>query len=153
MKRIFRKPHVYWTIGIFLFYIALNLILSGFYKTLALIFVYASTVNWFKLSISVSLALIIGMLVSVNAVYLYIKNKERKVCLEAGSIAGIGTIGGLATGFCPLCITGLIPLMLGIFGVSFSFATLPFGGIEIQILAVLMLLLSLKLLTNKKSIK
>ena len=149
MKIVFRKPYIYWTIGIFFLYVILNLILSGFYKTLKLILIYASTVDWFKLFISVSLSLIIGMLIAVNAVYLYIRHNERKICLESRSITGIRAIGGLATGFCPLCVTGLFPLMLGFFGVSFSFATLPFGGIEIQALAVLMLLFSLRLLLKQ----
>lgn len=141
MKRVFRKPYVYWTIGIFVLYLILNVLISGFYNTLPLILIYFKTVNWLKLGISLILTLVIGFLVSINAVLIYIKYRERKRCKGVG-VASAGTIGGLVVGVCPLCITGIVPLVLGLIGVSFSFASLPFGGIEIQILIALILFLS-----------
>ena len=150
MKRIFKKPYLYFTIGIFLLYLLINLLISGFYDTIPLIITYANTINWFKLSISIILSLTIGFLVAINSVYAYIKYKERKQCIEGGTIAGLGTLGGLVTGFCPLCITGLFPLIFGFFGVSFSLASLPFQGIEIQLAIVILLLISLKMLINSE---
>ncbi|MEM3113347.1 MAG: hypothetical protein QXI33_02900 [Candidatus Pacearchaeota archaeon] len=88
----------------------------------------------------------IALLVSLNAISFYIKYKERKnfeKCKKAGFVGGVGTIGGLITGVCPLCVTGLIPLILSFLGLSFSFATLPFQGIEVQILVVIILSISL----------
>ena len=150
MKKIFKKPYLYWGIGIFIFYEVLNFIASGFYNTIKLIFIYASNINWLEIIISVSLSLIIGALVAINGVFVYIKYKERKKCKESGLVAGFGTATGLATGFCPLCITGIFPIILGLLGFSFSFASLPFKGIEIQVLAVLILLTSLWMLNRKK---
>lgn len=139
----FKKPYLSATIIIFVFYLALTVLFSGFYNTIPLIIAYAGSVSWFKLSISIILSLIIGLLVSINAVNLYVKYKEKKQCKEAGTVATIGTIGGLVVGICPLCVTGLFPIILGLAGISFSFASLPFQGIEIQIFIAIILGISL----------
>ena len=149
MQRIFKKPYLYFTIGIFLLYLLINLLISGFYNTIPLIIAYANNVNWFKLSISIILSLSIGILIAINCIYIYIKYKERKQCIKGGAITGLGTIGGLVTGFCPLCVTGLFPILFGFFGVSFSLASLPFQGIEIQLAIVILLLISLKTLNDR----
>lgn len=148
MKEIFKKPYVFWFLGIFVFYLVLNVLVSGFYNTFPLIIIYAKTVNWLKLGISVTLTLVIGFLVALNGILVYIKYKERKKCKGAG-IAGVGTIGGLIVGVCPLCITGLFPLIASFIGISFSFASLPFQGIEIQLLVVLILFVSYKEISKK----
>jgi len=149
MKRVFQKPYIYYVIGIFFAYLALNFVISGFYKTIPLIAAYASTVNWTKLILSLLLSIVIGILISVNAVYVYIRHKERKNCLQGSVIAGAGTLGGLAVGICPLCVVGLFPLIFGTLGVSLSFASLPFQGIEVQVLTILVLMFSLTLLSKK----
>ena len=146
MKLAFKKSYILWIIIIFLVYILINFLISGFYDTIPLIIAYANTINWFKLIISLILSLTIGILVAINGVYVYIKYKERKECAGGGTIAGLGTVGGLITGFCPLCITGLFPLIFGLFGVSFSLASLPFQGIEVQLTVVVLLFISLKML-------
>ena len=143
MKILLKNPYIYFVILIFLIYISLNIILSGFYNTIPLILVYAKTLNWFKLGISLFLTLTIGVLIAFNSVLIYVKYKERKKCKRELSLSSAGAIGGLVTGVCPLCVTGLIPLILGFIGVSFSFASLPLQGIEIQILVVIILLASL----------
>ncbi|MEK6897080.1 MAG: hypothetical protein AABW93_00970 [Nanoarchaeota archaeon] len=149
MKRIFQRPYIYWFLGIFLLYLVLNIFISGFNDTIPLIIVYASTINWVKLGISLVLTLAIGFLVALNAVYIHILYKERKACKEGKVFAGAGTVGGLIVGVCPLCVTGFIPLVFGLFGVGFSFASLPFQGIEIQILVVMVLLAGFWILKNK----
>ena len=78
MKEIFKKPYIYWFFGLFFLYLFVNIIISGFYKTLPLIVIYFSTVNWIKLGISLILTLVIGFLVSINGILIYIKYKERK---------------------------------------------------------------------------
>ena len=149
MKILLKKPYIYFIILIFLIYLILNIFVSGFYNTIPLIIAYANNINWFKLGVSIILSLITGALIAINSVHIYIKYKERKQCVKEGAITGLGTIGGLATGFCPLCITGLFPILFGFFGISFSLASLPFQGIEIQIIVVLVLLTSL-IAMNKK---
>ncbi|MBS3080254.1 hypothetical protein J4221_02175 [Candidatus Pacearchaeota archaeon] len=141
--KVFKKPYVFWFFGILIFYLILNVIISGFYDTIPLIVKYARTVNWLKLGFSLLLTLVIGLLVASNSILAYIKYKERKKCNNEITLSGIGTLGGLATGICPLCVTGIFPLLLSLIGISFSFASLPFQGIEIQILITLILLVSL----------
>ncbi len=138
-KIFFKKPYLTGFLLVFILYLAFSVILSGFYNTISLIVKYASTVNWFKLGLSLLLTLIIGFFVAANSVLVYHKWRERRHCREGTVLAGAGTVGGLIVGVCPLCLTGLIPLLLGFFGVSFSFASLPFQGIEIQVIVIVLL--------------
>ncbi len=146
MTQIFKKPYIYWIFIIFVIYLALNIIFSGFYNTIKLIIVYSNTVDWLKLGISIILTLAIGILVAINAVTAYVKYKERQKCREGVTAAGIGTLGGFIVGVCPLCVTGLFPLIFSALGLGFSFASLPFGGIEIQVLVIIILGISLWML-------
>src|SRR3989344_3156911 len=147
--KILNKPYIFWIIGIFAVYILLNILLSGFFKTLILIMQYASGINWMKLSISIILTIIIGVLVAINSVLAYLRYKEKRQCREATTVATIGTLGGLVTGVCPLCVSGFFPLIFSALGISSSLASLPFGGIEIQLLVVAILALNLFLLKKK----
>ena len=148
LKIIFKKPYLIYMIIIFFIYIFLAILLSGFYNTIPLIIAYANTLNWFKLGISIFLSILIGIFVSINAVFAYVKYKQRKSCKEGKTLAGIGTFAGLATGICPLCVSGFFPLVLGLLGVSFSFASLPLGGIEVQVFSLIVLIISLYYLKN-----
>ncbi|MEK6842396.1 MAG: hypothetical protein AABX84_01155, partial [Nanoarchaeota archaeon] len=85
MNKIFKKPYIYWTAGVFILYLLLLIFISGFYNTLPLIIVYAGTLNWFKLSLSMGLSLLIGFLVAITSVFSYIKYKERKQCKEGAT--------------------------------------------------------------------
>ena len=149
MKEVFRKPFVYWFIGIFILYVLLNIFLSGFYETIPLILLYANTVNWLKLGVSLTLTLITGLLVALVSVLAFIRYKERKQCKEGVALASAGGIGGLAVGVCPLCVTGIFPLLLSFFGISFSFGSLPFQGIEVQLIVILILSASLYILNHR----
>lgn len=137
---------------IFITYLILATVLSGFYSTVPLLFVYARTVNWLTLSFSLILTLITAWLVAVNAVHIYERYKERKNCTKQASATAIAASGGLAAGICPLCVTGLFPIILGFFGISFSFAILPFNGIEVQLLVVALLLGTLHFSRKQKSL-
>lgn len=140
MKRVFQKPYSIWFFGIFFVYLILNILFSGFYNTVPLILQYAATVDWASLLFSVLLALAIGFFVAVNSILLFIRHRQRKECAGAATITGVGTVGGFITGVCPLCITGLFPLLFSFFGISFSLGSLPFSGIEVQVLTLLLLL-------------
>ena len=148
ISKLFRKPYLLWIVIIFILYILLNLVLSGFYNTIPLIIIYAKTIDWIKLGFSLLLSLSIGILVSMTMVLTYIKYKERKQCKEGALLSGTGSISGLVAGICPLCITGIFPFLLSFLGISFSFASLPFQGIEIQMGAVLILIISLYFLAK-----
>ena len=139
-----KKQKITAFILIFLVYLSLVVLISGFYRNVPLIIIYASTVSWFKLGFSIALSLAIAVFVSLNSIRVYEKYKERKKCLRETLTGGIGAVGGLAVGVCPLCITGVLPLILSAVGISFSFASLPFQGIEIQILVLAILIFSYK---------
>lgn len=146
LSNVFKRPYVFYFVIIFFSYIILNLFLSGFYNTIPLIIIYAQTVNWIKLGFSIFLSLTTGFLVAVLSVLLFVRYKERKNCSKSGFFAGVGSVGGLAVGVCPLCVAGVFPLVLGVLGISFTFASLPFQGIEVQLLVTVFLLLGLFLL-------
>lgn len=148
MRQIFKAPYIYWFLGIFIFYLVLNILISGFYNAIPLILAYFSTVNWVKLGISLFLTFIIGFLVSLNGVLIYIKYRQRKECKGIGT-ASVAAAGGLIVGVCPLCVTGIFPLILGLIGISFSFGSLPFQGIEVQALVALVLFVSYKQISKK----
>ena len=142
MKNIFQKPYLFWTLSLFFSYLALSIFLSGFYITIQYIPYYIKQINWLELSVSIVFTLVIAALVAFNSVYAFIKFKERKSAKITG-LSCAGTVLGLTTGVCPACVTGLFPLILGFFGITFSWATLPFHGLEIQLLTILMLSCSL----------
>ena len=144
MKKLFKTPYVYWFAGIFILYLIINLLISGFYETIPLIIANAKTISWFKLSISLALSFAIGFFVAVNSIYIYMIYNQRKTCKIGATTTSLGTLGGLITGFCPVCITGLFPLIFSFLGVSFSLASLPFQGIEIQLVVLILLIISYK---------
>ena len=150
MREIFRRPYVYWIIGIFFVYMIANVLLSQFYDTARYIPYYVETVKWTELLISAAFALVIGTLISINSVLAYLRYLDHKKIGTQGGVTCVATIGGFATGICPACIPSVFPLIFGAFGITFSWISLPFRGIEIQILIIVLLLGSLYLMKGKK---
>ncbi len=152
MRDIFRRPYIYWFIGIFLFYIALNMYVSDFYYTIPLLIKYASVVDK-KIAVSLVLSLAIGFFVATNSLLVYLKFKERRKCHKESFVATVGAIGGMMVGVCPICVGGLFPILLGFLGVSFSFASMPLKGLEFQVAILIILLISFRMLTRKRKNK
>ena len=146
MSYFFNRKNIFWITVIFLLYLFLNIWLSGFYKTLPLIIIYANTVNWWKLSFSLLFTLIISVLVALNVVSLFVHYRERQACKKESFFASVGSVSGLAVGVCPLCVTGVFPLILSALGISFTFGSLPFQGLEIQAIIIVLLCVSLWML-------
>lgn len=142
IKGIFRKPQIYYFIAIFIVYILANVLISGFYKNIPLVIYYAKTVNWIKLGASILLSLAIGFFVAMNSLLVYINYQKRKSCRKETTTTAVATVGGLITGVCPICITGVLPLIAALFGVTISFVSLPFQGIEIQFIILIVLIFS-----------
>ncbi len=149
MKRVFTKNYVYWFILIFISYIFLAILLSQFYLNFRYIPYYASTIKWSWFLISVLFTLIIGFLVALNSIYAYVKYKEHKEFKKEAALSCAGTIGGLSTGVCPSCVASLFPLLLDGFGISFSYASLPFKGLEVQVIVIIILGISLYFLHRR----
>jgi len=152
IKQVFKKPYLYFFILIFLVYLTLNVIISQFYITIQYIPRYLATLNWTELILSILFSLTIGFLISLNSVLVYIKYKERKRVKKQTFLVSLGTIGGLATGVCSACVAGLFPLLFSIFGISFSFLSLPFKGMEIQLIVILILIANLYFLNKEKKV-
>jgi hypothetical protein len=143
MKRVWQRPYIYWVIGIFLLYLGINIYLSDFYELIRFMPFYLDQIHWVKLILGVVFSLAISSLVAINAVYGYIRYKEHKKIPKAEIVTCVGAIGGLATGVCSVCIVSVFPFILGLFGITFSWISLPFQGLEIQALIIVLLSLSL----------
>jgi len=139
MYFLFKKPYLYILIFIVLLYSVLLYFLSDFDTTFRTALLYSETVNWYKLGFSIFLSLVIAVLIGVNSCYLYRNYLLKKSCKDESTLVGAGVIGGIAVGICPLCVGGLFPIVLSLFGISFSFGSLPFQGLEVQVLVILLL--------------
>lgn len=152
MKRVFRKPFIYWMLGIFFVYLTINIIVSQFYITVQYVPYYLDQLNWFELVGSFVLAVAIASLISVNSVFGFIKYQERKAFAKGSTAATCaGTVAGLSTGVCAACVSGVFPTVLGVLGVSFSWAALPLGGVEVQLATAAVLATSLYFLNRRKA--
>lgn len=138
MLQVFEKPNVYWTLGVFLGYLILNVIISEFYITLWYIPAYLDTLHWGELVLSAFLTLAIAALVAISSVYSYIRYQERKT-LGGATATCVSSVVGLSTGVCAACVGSVFPSLLGLFGVTLSFASLPFRGMEVQIATIVVL--------------
>lgn len=74
---------------------------------------------------------------------------KRKKNIQATALAGAGTVGGLATGVCSACVASVFPFFFGIFGITISFAALPFQGLEVQLTLILLLIGNLYYMQRK----
>ena len=149
MRRLVRFPALAWVLGIFLFYELVNIVTTGFHTTLYYAYLYRAQVNWWELGFSSFLALVIGALVALTSVTAYLRYQERKRCQEGTVLAGIGAVGGLVTGFCPICTVSVVGLLFSSLGIGFSLGSLPFQGIEVQLLTIVLLSVSLWLLERR----
>ena len=150
IKEVFKKPYIYFFILILIVYLTLNILISQFYVTLRYIPRYIDTINWFELTLSILFTLVIAFLVSLTILLSYIKYKQRQKIKKGVAIAALGTTSGFAAGVCTACVAGVFPFIFSLFGISFSWLSLPFKGLEFQLLVIILLLTSLHLL-NKRS--
>jgi len=150
IKEVFKKPYIYFFILILIVYLTLNILISQFYVTLRYIPKYIDTINWFELTLSILFTLVIAFLVSLTILLSYIKYKQRQKIKKGVAIAALGTTSGFAAGVCTACVAGVFPFIFSLFGISFSWLSLPFKGLEFQLLVIILLLTSLHLL-NKRS--
>ncbi len=139
MKFLLQKPYKYITILGFIVYFSLAVWLSDFITIFSVALEYAQTTSWFKLITSLVLSIIIAVLVSINLSYAYYHYALRKSCKKGATVASAGAVGGLFVGVCPVCVGGLLQVVLSILGISFSFAVLPWNGVEIQLLMAVLL--------------
>lgn len=146
-RAVLEKPYVFYFIGIFLAYIALNLWVNQVYVNLPLLTSYAT---WFLIPFVALNFLLVPFLVALTVNLSVIKFKEmRSVSGKSSSGFGfVGVFGGILGGACPGCFVGLFPAVLGLFGITASLSVLPLFGLEIQLASVGLLGFSIVLLTR-----
>ena len=141
------KPYIFYFIGIFLVYVAFNLIVNQLYVSLE---VFTSLVLWLRIPFILFGFLLIPGLVALTINLSIIKFKEmRQISSKGGGgFTFLGMFGGVLGGACPGCFVGLFPAVLGLFGVTASLSVLPFYGLEIQAASVGFLTVAIILLTR-----
>lgn len=151
-QAVFNKPYAFYFIIIFFAYIFINILINQTYVTFETFFsIYRPS---FYLPY-IFLNVLIAMLVALNINLIIIKFKEISF-MSAGSegFSFLGVVGGLVGGACPGCIAGFLPAMLGLFGVvGFSLYNLPFRGLEIQVLSIVLLIIGSLLLSRDLTCK
>ncbi len=91
--------------------------------------------NWATLLLSITTA----FLFAISAVMIvYIFKKKREEVAESASTGLFGALFGAIASGCPVCGAWLLPM----FGIAGSLAVFPFQGLEIKVLAILLLLFS-----------
>lgn len=95
--------------------------------------------------------IIIALLVPITIILIVLRVRELQEInsiAKGGSVSLIGTFIGILGGACPGCFAGLLPAIVGIFGSSFALTDLPFFGLEIQMLSIILLIISISILTK-----
>jgi|SaaInlV_150m_DNA_3_1039698.scaffolds.fasta_scaffold55715_1 hypothetical protein len=150
MKFIFKKPHIFIFLSTFFIYIVALLLLSNFSESIQLLFLYSENLNWAKLLFSLFISISIGFFIAVNVCFVIKEYVQRKNCKNGGALTGAGLLAGLSLGVCPLCVGGFLPILLGFFGISFSFGLLPFQGIEIQVGVLVLMIFTTYMFYKRK---
>ena len=136
LRALLSKPFVYWFLGITLAYLVVTVLVHQFDTTLKYAFRFSAQVEWGTLLLSMLMSLVIAILVGINSVSTFVLRRKR-IAGETQTVAC--AIGGFFTGVCPGC-SSLLPSVLGWFGIGFSWAVLPFKGLEVQALIILALI-------------
>ncbi len=146
-RAILEKPYVFYFIGIFLVYVALNLFINKIYVNLS---IFTSFVLWFRIPYLLFGFLLIPALAALTINLSIIKFKEMRYVKNksSGGFTFLGVFGGVLGGACPGCFVGLFPAVLGLFGVTASLSILPFYGLEIQAASMGFLVVAVILLTR-----
>ena len=141
-----KKPYIYSFFIILIAYLVITIIVNKFY----IVAPYLKTYNLKIVIPYLTSNLIVAILVAININLIYFKFKEVKRVEKSSSLTFFGVFSGMLGGLCPGCIAGLFPLISSFFGISLSLASLPFKGLELQTIAITLLIISITLLTRKQ---
>ena len=145
-RGITKKPYVFYFVGIFLMYIAINLFANKLYVNLDILTSFAT---WFIIPFLLFNFLIIPLLVGLTVSLSVLRFKEvGSLFGKEGGAGTFGVFGGLMGGACPGCFVGLFPAVLGLFGITATLSVLPLFGLEIQFLSAVFLVTAIILLTK-----
>lgn len=140
-----RKPYIFSFLIIILAYLIITIMINKFY----VIAPYLKTYNLKIVVPHLILNLVVAILLAVNINLIYSRFKEVKEIRKSSGLTFFGAFSGMLGGLCPGCIVGLFPLFMSLFGITASLASLPFQGLELQALAIILLIIPIILITNE----
>lgn len=149
-EAVFKRPYSFYFLFFFFLYLFFNIYINKVYVTYRVLID-----NLYYGILLIFLMLTVAFLVGLNINLIIIKFKEyRKFNYKSGSFTTLGVFFGMLGGACPGCIVGLFPAVAGIFlGSGISLNILPFKGLELQILSVILLVISANLLSKNNVCK
>jgi len=139
-----KRPYLFSFIGIALVYFFLDIYLNKTYITYKTIFTHGA----YYFIPFILLITLIPILVSLNINLIFIKFKDLNKISKASGFAALGAFWGIFGGACPSCFIGLLPAMLGLFGIVLNLGNLPLMGLEIQLFSIIFLILGTFYLTR-----
>ncbi len=143
LKKVFKDPLYKFAAVSFTFnFLALDYIILIQATTFRVLF---SQNTLFYSIASVVLSILTALLFGVSSsMIIYLFKKKKKEAGTSASTGFFGTFFGAIASGCPVCGAYLLPL----FGVAGSLAVFPFQGLEIRVLAILLLIFSITQSSN-----
>lgn len=141
-KAIFSKPYWRYFILWFFLFLAFNILVN---QSLEIYLNPSSLRLWFAI-LFFGLNITVSFLVALNVNLVIIRYKEvGGVSAKGGAFGSLGVLGGVLGGSCAACFAGLFPAVMGVLGVAFNYNELPLHGLEMEIIAVILLLISVRM--------
>ncbi len=135
---LFSKPYIFLQIIWIFLFILLNIYLNDLH-------IIGFSFFHYPLSFIIPYLLLLifnSIFVSLNINLFLIKFQEVKLVSAKQSFFGVlGTFFALLTGACPGCVAGFFPAFVGLFGSTITLNSLPFNGLELQAISLLLLII------------
>ncbi len=145
------KQKTYFKIFLFMFIIYLFLaafLINYFFLGFELFFQKASYAFF-----NILATLILGFLFGINLALTVYRFKEvKKYNNESGTGVFVSSLSLFGAG-CPVCSFTVLSLLIPSIGTAFSLSILPFKGLEVQLVGIILLLISINLLTKENVCK
>jgi hypothetical protein len=137
IKSVLRIPHLY----LFLLVVVIFTIINTYFNELYIVGLSIFRINPFISIPYITLIAMNTIFVGITFTLAYVRFKEVGIITPHVTITSFfGSFFALVTGACPGCVSGLLPVVAGIFGSSLNLNSFPLYGLEIQILSSLLLL-------------
>lgn len=143
LKSVFKNPiYIVLATSLGLNFLALDYILFSKATTFR-VFIAQNVAfyNWASLILSIVIAVLFGISITM---LIYILKKRKKEAKESAPTSLLGTVFGAIASGCPVCGAWLLPLL----GVAGSLAVFPLQGLEIKVLAIGLLIYSISQSVN-----
>lgn len=148
-QALLTRPYVFIFLFVFFAYILFNYWINDIGSSS----LFRDFKLWFLILFLLFNFLLIPFLVGLTVSLVFMKLKDASFVAQrkakGGTFAVIGTFLGVLGGACPGCFVGLFPAFLGIFGVTATLRILPFYGLEVQVLSMILLVIAIGLLTRE----